>query len=331
MVRLLSIASGFLPLVHGLQVRVGPALRGGDNEPQISGSHGEQSEANHVTNVASQVPVGVLESIPEEPAWVDLESKGGGEIFVSEHNQPGGEFVTSWPVAVHQWLSATFFTRGTGIPDLIVTYLPHQGPPLVTTTGCLRHNVVPSEFHAVERLPRRCPSCNSNVWNVFHLAELPLSYLHLVNRPRFLPPHMMRIIGDPKLVGWHEWLNTHLFPAGTGITDIVISYLPEAELRFLKITIVNRAMEQKSTGGPGDDQPIFINLPARCNIWHVRQWLIQSGHLRSGLSPAQQQFLVKIYLAIDDFRRVYDREQLSRHLVDPDGYQHIMVVIDTES
>ena len=82
--------------------------------------------------------------------------------------------------------------------------------------------------------PPECPRCGGTVDKIWHLAYIPLS--EVINLPRLPPMNVLQVIGSRHLTGLHEYLTKTLFSSGTGVTDIIISYIPGGDVRKLKIT-----------------------------------------------------------------------------------------------
>ena len=106
--------------------------------------------------------------------------------------------------------------------------------------------------------PAECPRCGGTVDKIWHLAYIPLS--EVIDLPRLPPMNVLQVIGSRHLTGLHEYLTKTLFSSGTGVTDIIISYIPGGDVRKLKITFDKDIGKQ-------DVEPILLEFDKNiCNF-----------------------------------------------------------------
>ena len=85
-------------------------------------------------------------------------------------------------------------------------------------------------------------------------------------------------LGNLGLCGVAEALNDH-FSMGSGVIDMIVSYLPNADLRNLKVTFRIARVDLGQPNMYSGLDPISITLPGACTFGHLVQLLISLGYM----------------------------------------------------
>ena len=120
-----------------------------------------------------------------------------------------------------------------------------------------------------------CNLCGMRIDSVYSLGTLPL--WKFASLPINLPVNMLQVVGSPRLAGIHEYITTHLFSRGTGLSDLILSYTSGGSVRKFKIILDESASVSKDAEN-GISEPIVMYFPSRCSFTHLRRRLHVLGH-----------------------------------------------------
>ena len=126
-----------------------------------------------------------------------------------------------------------------------------------------------------DRILEHCSLCGMRIDSVYSLGTLPL--WKFASLPINLPVNMLQVVGSPRLAGIHEYITTHLFSRGTGLSDLILSYTSGGSVRKLKIILDESASVSKDAEN-GISEPIVMYFPSRCSFTHLRRRLHVLGH-----------------------------------------------------